>query len=176
MADDIEYYLGEDTDLGPPPRIEPGVGRDGKLPILMLDVDGVLNVRPGSLDQDKLERLRQICLQTRCGVVLSSSWRTVPSQLARLQRVLADRGILLLGCIPDLTYVTGTGGLLAARHRWEEINHWLGSHYGQYDKDKVVILDDQSDMGPLQALLVRTESHVGLTDDIANQIINHFNK
>ena len=75
---------------------------------------------------------------------------------------------------PDLTYVAGAGGLLAARHRWEEINHWLGSHHGQYGK--VVILDDQSDMGPLQALLVQTESHVGLTDEITNQIINLFNK
>lgn len=40
MTDDIEYYLGDYTDLSSPAQIEPAT-QDGKMAILMLDVDGV---------------------------------------------------------------------------------------------------------------------------------------
>lgn len=139
---------------------------------LFLDVDGVLNARPGSLDSDKLNLLRHIVSETRCSLVLSSTWRKVEHQKKRLIHALAQRGLLLFGETPVLEQEVR--GLIHVRPRWEEIQTWLRElpvHHHEY-----VILDDEPDFGPLHAHHVKTESHIGLTDEIAREVINHLNQ
>lgn len=55
------------------------------LPVLFLDVDGVLNTRPGFLDGEKLEHVRRIVRETCCHICLSSSWRLYPHQFERIR-------------------------------------------------------------------------------------------
>lgn len=57
-------------------------------PVIFLDVDGVLNTRPGSLDSDKLDFIRELIAETGCLLVLSSSWRLIERQMARISAEL----------------------------------------------------------------------------------------
>lgn len=62
-------------------------------PLLFLDVDGVLNTRPGSLDADKLDLVRRLVAETGCLQVLSSSWRLIERQKARICAELPIWGV-----------------------------------------------------------------------------------
>jgi len=132
-------------------------------PILFLDVDGVLN-RCGhsaqGLESDKLDLLQWIVTRSRCDVVVSSTWRTLPDCKRRLLRALAERDIEPIGCTPDLNCSRGT-----------EISVWLKLNRAG---ENFVILDDDEDMGELLPHLVRTLSYGGLTSAIAAEVVNRF--
>ncbi len=154
-------------------------------PILFLDVDGVLN----SIDQlDESRRflgmapmhvaaLARILAETDAKVVVSSAWRIGGigpgsrfwDELSRhgangelvLRRVV-DKTDSLWNEAPDKQSVRGF-----EIQSWREKN----GHAGPF-----VIVDDDSDMGPLKPHLVKTTSQRGLTPAIANQIIRRFRR
>ena len=138
-----------------------------KPPLLVIDVDGVLNTRPGSLDTDKLKELERIHASTLCCFLLSSSWRKTPRQFARIVEVLHARGIGLADVTPDLD--RSVNGLWQAQERWVEIEQWLLEHGDKYGN--VIILDDLPAMGPLSHLHVRTDPSEGLTHYLADVVI-----
>lgn len=131
--------------------------------ILFLDIDGVLNTRPGSLDEDKLALLKGILDSTQARAVISSSWRKYTHMMDRLYAIdwLEEA---ICGHTPDLA--REVNGLWHSPRRAEEIIEWLGGskepHY--------VILDDW----PMQELSdrhIQTDPHVGLTKEQSDKAI-----
>ncbi len=123
--------------------------------VVFADIDGVLatgNTRPvGTLDPVLVARLDRLCREAGAVVVISSSWRNMGlgSLLVRLRRAGFDGEVL--GVTPELPDDT----------RGTEISLWL-SHHGV--GAGYVILDDDTDLHPHEAHLVRTRSTVGLTE------------
>lgn len=138
---------------------------------LFLDVDGVLNTRPGSLDENALMWLRIIVLRTGCKLVLSSTWRKADHQRDRLYHALLDREMYIHSLTPILE--KEVNGLIHARPRWEEIEAWMCVNFDW--EMEVVILDDDDDFGPLKAHHVRTDCRIGLTQEIAEEVIRRLN-
>lgn len=140
--------------------------------ILFLDVDGVLNsYKTGgryALKRNCLRRLQKIVEETKCDIVLSSSWRKDEYALRRLKRVLQYRGIKIL----DVTPVSDKG------FRGDEVFDWMRSKQLDFWKDKVkyAILDDDSDFYPSQLPnFFQTDPEYGMTDTIAYRVIHHLN-
>lgn len=134
--------------------------------ILFLDIDGVLN-RCGhsaqGLEDDKVALLKDILDCTGAKVVLSSTWRILPRNLARVEMMLESIGHEL----DSITCRSWFGS-----NRGMEIQEWLDKHS---NPDVFVILDDDCDMGPLLPHLVNTDSFVGLTPEIAMECIRRLN-
>lgn len=131
--------------------------------ILFLDVDGVLNTRPGSLDEDKLGLLKGILDQTGARVVVSSSWRKYTHMMDRLYAIdwLEED---IIGMTPDLAMEIN--GFWHSPRRAEEIKDWLDG----YKEVTYAILDDW----PMQELSnrhVQTDMNVGLTKELADIVV-----
>jgi len=144
--------------------------------ILFLDIDGVLNACDGSgLNTDKVALLKEISDATDCRIVLSSTWRLNDRQLGRVVDMLHSIGSDLWSVTPDL--VEKYQALYMATARWREIMRWIDDNStsplpGHY---RLIILDDEADMGPLSRLHVRTDSHTGLTQELAREVMRRFN-
>jgi len=93
--------------------------------LIFLDVDGVLNTRPGSLDSDKIQLLREIVEKTGAEVVLSTSWREVPRMKERLLKVLRFYGITPIGSTPEIEYELQAWGWATKAPRRDEIQSFL---------------------------------------------------
>jgi len=152
--------------------------------ILFLDIDGVLNRCDGSgLNTDKVALLKEISDATDCRIVLSSSWRLNERQMGRVLTMLRDNGIRWIDNTPDKS--KETGAVWTTVLRLLEIDAWIYRNEkfipAWYSADegvtpnRFVILDDEADMGPLSHLHVRTDSHTGLTPELAREIISRFN-
>lgn len=134
-------------------------------PVLFLDVDGVLNTRPGSLDRDKLNLVWDIIRQTQCLICLSSSWRTSSRMLDRISNEL-----------PIWQYTPEIKGYESldwspGQHRSHEIRLFLNTHRNinklaildDYDEGwgsltkAVVVCDPQKGLGPDEAAFVKTK-------------------
>lgn len=139
---------------------------------LFLDVDGVLNTRPGSLDDGKLELLQKIHKATGCLFVLSSTWRKYAPQATRLQHAMSKYGLRIKDATPVLEIPVN--GLIHAKPRWMEIKSWLVENQEQC-LPQIVIVDDESDMGDFNFYHVRTQSDTGLTQELADEIIKRLN-
>lgn len=137
--------------------------------VLFLDVDGVLNTSKArslnSLSKPLLRRLQRIVEDTGCIIVLSSTWRKLPDATRLLKNRLKYRNLFLYDYTP----------VLYNQWRGYEIQKWLET------TDLVVqtyaILDDSPDMLPHQIPnFFQTDPDYGLTDEITNEVIRHFNK
>lgn len=132
--------------------------------ILFLDIDGVCNFagtkerHRGFIGIDPLlmERAKKIIEDTKCSVVLSSTWR-----LKGEDRQEVQRHIKLYDATP---YRPGS-------LRGLEVKLWLEWHPAV----KVyAILDDNSDFYGYQHLF-KTSFTEGLTEEIAKKVIEHLN-
>lgn len=140
--------------------------------VLFLDIDGVLNPCDGSgLNTDKVALLKEISDATDCRIVLSSTWRLNERQRDRVVDMLHSIGTDLHDCTPEI--VVKSGRLFTAVPRWKEIDTWV-QRTGRLFRKTIVILDDERDMGPLSHLHVRTDSHTGLTPELAREVIQRF--
>jgi len=139
---------------------------------LFLDIDGVLNCRKtfqeldcdpwwAAIDPTFVRRLNHIVDQTGCIVVLSSSWRQMLRGRKRTQEILEQHGA---------TFVIADETPMLTEDRGDEILAWMKAN--GVDKDDVVILDDDSDMGDLADRLVQTSMHTGLTAKLAEEAIS----
>ena len=133
--------------------------------IIFLDVDGVLNngswamemydkgirvYRDGILYEPALKRLKRLVDATGAMIVVSSSWRQIPTAFKHLQEWLEKYGMT----IADITPYIGTC-------RGDDITAWFNRNPGEWS---YVILDDEDDMGEHMSHLVQTEFDVGLID------------
>ena len=134
--------------------------------VVFLDIDGVLNTRPGSLDGDKLDLVHEIRKATCCDIVLSSSWRKDSRQMGRIR---AELHIDAMTPILDRQ----EGGLWTAPPRWQEIDAWL---HRNPQVTRLAIVDDDKDAGTgFGEAFFQIDPNTGLTPTIAKEIIDRLN-
>lgn len=137
--------------------------------VLFLDIDGVVNKQdnfdrskgmgPYPIDSYCAFLVGRIQLQTGCEVVLSSSWRLHPEGVQNV----SERVVRLLDKTPCLSGIRG-----------DEVQAWLDK-YPEFDK--YAILDDDSDFHDHQKPhFFKTSFKEGLTDDIAEAVIEHLGR
>ena len=140
--------------------------------IIFLDIDGVLNCKDTvqrqtrypsiiGIDPYKAILLDRIVLATGAKIVISSSWRHWPDSMTEIRRAVDPEHII------DVT-----PSLQSTRVRGFEIKKWLTEH----SVTKYAILDDDSDMLAEQwSHFFKTTWERGLTEEIAQQVIDHLN-
>jgi hypothetical protein len=155
-----------DEDSHPPVTTESGPT------VLFLDVDGVLNQCGHQQDvlTAKAALLKQIVTKTACSIVVSSTWRRREQMRQLLVKLLRQSDVAVSGWTPCLDMITDSGFYVTGE-RGHEIQAWLDVHP---QVTRFVILDDCKDMAHLGAHLVQTESFVGLTEEIANEVIRRL--
>lgn len=139
--------------------------------IIFLDIDGVLNseeyVRSErfknkggliDIDSEAVKILDRILDETGAKIVLSSTWRL---DKGSRDKVRSDVGEFI-----DVTPVS------VNRIRGNEVNLWLKD---RDDVERYAILDDDSDFHDYQPLF-KTTFKLGLTDKIADEVIEYLNK
>jgi hypothetical protein len=144
-------------------------------PILFLDVDGVLNrcgMSNQGLETDKCDLLADLCRNTGCQVVVSSTWRWIPHCYERLLAMFQSRGIPHAGkteCMSAPTGATRADGVAILRQvpRRDEIAEWLSWHP---EVTRYAIVDDDSDADDGTGRYVKTGSFEGLTPEKAAQL------
>jgi len=151
---------------------------------LFLDLDGVVNSARYFADLkarmeahkttcgDKEERLRhqvdpdatfhlsEIVRRSGAKIVISSSWRLVQT-LDAIKTALRDRGFEYASSVIGKTPYSAVGD--STNRRGIEIQNWLVAEENLSDEPRrIVILDDDRDMGPLLPHLVKTTWQDGL--------------
>lgn len=160
--------------------------------LIFLDIDGVLNSRDyfeserykraqegdprpyqtveAQLDDEAVERLQRLVLATGAAVVVSSTWR-LSHPLPVLNQLLRRKGFFSAAAI-------GATPQFVNRPRGEEILEWLRclniepTIFRWWEHaPPFVILDDDSDMDPLEKRLVQTSMQTGLLDEHVERAI-----
>jgi hypothetical protein len=131
--------------------------------IIFLDFDGVLTNRKtrfGSADPVCVASLNKITFATGAEIVVSSTWRM--QGLDAIRHNLFLWGVLKtpIDVTPRLQSDSATRG--------SEIRQWLVEHPGT---NRFVILDDDADMDDLREHLVKCDTNIGLTPELANFVI-----
>lgn len=143
-------------------------------PTLFLDIDGVVNkqenfkhskgVTPYPIDSYCAFLVARIVSNTDCQVVLSSSWRNYPEAV----EIVSNSVVPIVDKTSDLYDDLNEGKQIL---RGDEVNEWLSRHP---EVTKYAILDDDSDFYDDQPLF-KTTFKEGLTDEIAERVIEHLN-
>lgn len=142
--------------------------------VLCCDVDGVLNTRPDSLDEDKLHRLRAILENTRARLVISSTWRKTERQRQRLLALRQSHGIAIRDWTPNTDRLDPVSRLWVSDSRAQEISAWLthnvpsGTPYLVLDDDRTLI------DSPHRPHLILTDADQGLTAQQTFAICKRF--
>lgn len=146
--------------------------------VIFLDIDGVLNSgayikrlndlfdRPeNQMDPEAVQKLNRLTDLTGAKIVVSSTWRLAflrqANGLDMLQRCMKAYGIT--GEVIGMTFNDAWG----TDRRGQEIQDYLDNNP---NIEKFVILDDDSDMGPLLPHLIQTKFDNGLQDTHVEQI------
>jgi Swiss Army Knife RNA repair-like protein len=150
--------------------------------VLFLDIDGVVNNQnnfsptaqrtPYPIDSYCAFLVGRIQIQTDCEVVLSSSWRHYPDAV----KIVSDSVVKLLDKTPDVVWDKkkrfARGREWPHELRGDEVNAWLEKHP---EVTKYAILDDDGDFYDDQPLF-QTTFKEGLTDEIAEKVIEHLGR
>lgn len=146
--------------------------------VLFLDIDGVCNSRAYlyqlraknkkatlwyGIDPEAAKLVKRIMAETKCVVVLSSTWRLYEDGKAQVKREVCN----FIDCTKDLQ----AGAKRGFVPRGEEIAEWLERHPAV---THYAILDDDSDFLPNQWLF-KTSFTEGLTEEITEAVIAHLN-
>jgi len=140
--------------------------------VLFLDIDGVCNsaewAKAGNsmwhgTDPELVKLVRRIIEQTKCAVVLSSTWRLYPEARAVVKRDVCD----FIDCTVDYQ----AGAKRGIVERGLEVQAWLDKHP---EVTQYAILDDDSDFLPHQWLF-KTSFENGITEEITEAVIAHLN-
>lgn len=124
--------------------------------VIFLDIDGVLNSssKPESLDPEVIRLLREVVERHRAEIVISSTWRILPSWLGVIRNRIAQAGW------ENPPIIDRTPTSPDFRNRGEEIQAWLNDH----PTESFIILDDDTDMLVSQLPnFVQCNSRTGLT-------------
>lgn len=136
--------------------------------ILFLDIDGVVNkwFKPGPLFiPEKVAMVNRIKCETRCNIVLSSTWRKYPRSFDQVEGHF------------DIWSQTPEKG----KTRGEEIFNWFSDNCNRLETTRSAILDDDFSAGDCISRLVDNIKHFqpdsceGITEEMTQQIINYLN-
>lgn len=139
--------------------------------VLFLDIDGVCNSRKwaergnslwNGTDPEAVALVRRIIKETKCIVVLSSTWRLYPDSRAAVKRDVCH--------YYDVTKDMQAGAKRGVVERGVEVQDWLDRHPSV---THYAILDDESDFLPNQWLF-KTSFDTGITEEIAEAVIAHL--
>jgi hypothetical protein len=152
--------------------------------LIFLDIDGVLNTEASAkaewerrgqkagvsqdLDPECCKQLTRICQETGATIILSSVWRyswPLPLLTEHLRKFGAD--VYLADKTPRVRAPEGK----TTCPRGLEIAAYLTLCNNKGGVDSFVIIDDDSDMEFLSPFLVQTTAATGLTQKLADQII-----
>lgn len=144
--------------------------------IVFLDVDGVLNnwdtvERHGGyigIDPAKVAMLHDIIAKTGCVLVLSSTWRLTDNMRQHVYDTIGAEHFI------GVTADHGRYRRYNYNTRPDEVAEWIDHNVIVTDNFRYAILDDDFDWFDDQPIF-RTNMYVGLTDEIAHQVIVHFN-
>lgn len=172
--------------------------------ILFLDIDGVLNdhgtahffhylyennqkdlIRDGLVEDfsiSSLGNLIRIVTQTKCKIVVSSTWR-LGSDLEEMKGWFKNFPVIQDAIIGKTDSIDVRSKIEKNGHkqihnvpRGLECKVWLSDHdYCTYwDDHCFAVVDDDSDMWPIEKCFFQTNNQDGLTSTVANKIINHL--
>lgn len=123
--------------------------------VAFVDIDGVMNTHSSirqfgcnHIGDEHLKLLKLLIDKTQAEIVISSTWREYPSDLALLKARFLEFGLVVLDC----TLVLRNVG------RFHEIQAWLDDHPAV---DKFVILDDYAD-AEIKGHFIHINPKVGL--------------
>lgn len=138
--------------------------------VLFLDVDGVLNNQEDLKNNgmlyacaDKIAILKKIVDETDVQIVLSSTWRILKKYRDHIKWCLRKQGMKIIDKTPRPPKMSMYWS------RAEEIKAWLDEN----DVLDYVIIDDDP-RAEIEGHFFKTSFDTGLTDDIANSIIERF--
>lgn len=140
--------------------------------VIFLDIDGVLNNWDTverhngyiGIDPLKVATLHKIIAETGCVLVLSSTWRLTDNARQHVYDTIGPQHFI------GLTTDHGRGYNL----RPNEVVAWIERNVMVEDNFHYAILDDDFEWLDDQPIF-RTSMSVGLTDEIAQQVIDHLN-
>src|SRR5207248_10437242 len=154
--------------LGPsqcPQTLTPGTCDRGRMKVIFLDIDGVLNCKqtpnprrfPFIVDPMLLKRLSELLKLTDAQVVLTSNWRYDPAGMFSANHY----GIPFIDTTPDLPN----------EPRRNPILDWLRRHP---DVERFIVIDDEDDQ--LDALpLFQPSRSAGMTHEIVEAAADYLN-
>ena len=140
--------------------------------VLFLDIDGVCNSAAfaeagnslwNNTDPELTKLVKRIIDETKCSVVLSSTWRMYPDSRKAVKEQVCD----FIDCTKDMQ----AGAKRGVVERGYEVQEWLDRHP---EVTQYAILDDDADFLPHQWLF-KTTWEKGITEDIAQAVIHHLN-
>ena len=140
--------------------------------IIFLDVDGVLNTVSdyrvfghGYINNEYVALLAYVVKHTGARIVLTSNWRLLDRDQSLVEEALSLHKMEIFDVTPTLE--PEVDGEHVFRHK--EIQWWLDNH----TPDKFAILDDDS-RANIDGSFFQTDETIGLTHEIANQVIAHL--
>lgn len=147
--------------------------------VIFLDVDGVLNTDNllreygySYVCPDRVILLKKIITATDAKIVLSSDWRRRPESRSLIREALKLQDLEFIDCTPIMTRK-----LSQWIERHLEISTWM-EEYAEEPIDKFAIIDDlcSARIPNDPDSFFRTYPHdIGLTNEIANKIIEYLN-
>jgi len=145
--------------------------------IVVLDIDGVLHAMDAQEEAffaaPQLDELRRVLEASDARIVLSSTWRLSEGSGQKAIDALVGAGIRPpIGATPDLLLQSEENDCRA-----QEIMEWLECNSDLVDSDRWVAIDDI----PLAQWLpsehvVTTDSHHGLTSELADEAISKLSR
>ena len=131
--------------------------------VIFLDFDGVIVSGKSYLEAnpENVAHLNTIIEKSQAQIVISSSWR-IGRSIMQLKDLLLHWGVrgVVIGTTPN-----SWGG-----HRGQQIKRWMDDNE-RIDVVDFVILDDSSDIQPLEAHHVQPHFHQGLQLEHVNQAL-----
>ena len=144
--------------------------------LLFLDINNVLSSRawrarrsplgpPGEIafEPGATMALRRVLAAVPgCGIVVSSTWRT--RGMPYVRSVFAANGL-------DPERIVGLTPMIPGSTRGDEIRAWLAGNPWLHPR-RLAIVDDRRDMGDLMSRAVIVQPPAGLTDDLADRVVD----
>ena len=163
--------------------------------ILFVDIDGVLNTEQFQVERVKkfgrinsqdlyfqpscVKHLKRIIDETGCKIVISSTWRTSERRMGAIETNFVIHNIdpsVIIGKTPNFIYTSLFSDGSEYVCRGSEIKAWIKNNDKvNFNIDKIVIIDDDSDMSDLKDRLIQTSWKNGLTRKLADKAIRMLN-
>ena len=142
-----------------------------KSKFLFLDINGVLDTnwkfgqKECDLDLSKILILKRIIENTGAFIVLSSSWKSHSETRNMITRILRSCDLKIYSKTPNCI----------SQPRHVEIKEWMTIHESKIEKCAILDDDELACTPHESSRFFLVDGRYGLTDEIADSIIEHLN-